>query len=554
MVLRHVIQLIVLLTVGFTLQACGGSSNSASSTSAGASNGTLSVSLVDAPGDYDHVWITVKDVWFHTDANASTTDSGWFKFPLNAPTIIDLTSLSNGNVSQNLWDGIKLPAGIYQQIRLFLVSTDTANPPAGHSHFNEVSFGGNTFSLRISDPDNGIALIGTFAVISGSTRKLTIDIDAGDDVVDFNGSEYILEPRLSCFDLDHVGAIVGQLSTGATFTKAPHFEIKAETLSADGTYHVVRRATVPDSTGKFILFPVSAATATTTYDILVRGIGYETTIVKGVPVTQGTTPLSNPTSIPTITMTTDTDFASSATITSPTGAWVDFYQTLSGTGTSEVPYEVRFRHFNPLTGAFSGFMLSDGQLQWGLYSSSTVTFTAVDPVEGDGGYQAVAGADESLYSPSALPGSANITDSSPLVAFGTPLTVISPWSGNTITGVISMLSPTAMDGKFNTGVVFAVHRGLIVDAISTMIGDLPVSDVSTGGSYTISNLPGGSTLNPLPSAIYGVEAVLWSTSTATFEKIMIPNYTAIAIPQIADLRTGDGTANLDMLPLFFPLW
>ncbi len=516
----------------------------------------MNVSLVDAPGDYDHVWVTVTDVWFHTDPNASTTDPGWLKFPLNSPTMIDLTTLSNGNVSSNLWSGIQLPAGIYQQIRLLLVSTDTANPPTGHSHFNEVSIGGNTYSLRIPDADDGIALIGTFPVTGGATKNLAIDFDAGDDVVDFNGSEYILEPRLSCFDLDHVGAIEGQISTGATFSTAAKFVIKAETLSADGTHHVVGRSTTPDSTGKFILFPVSAATSTTTYDILVRGIGYETTIVKGVPVTQGTTPKSSPTSIPTITVTTDTDYASSATITSPTGAWVDFYQTLQSadTGTTEVPYEVRFRHFNPLTGAFSGFMLSDGQLQWGLYSSSTVTLYAVNPFEGVGGFQAVAGADQSLYSPSAFPGAANITDSSPSIAFGTPLSVISPWSGNNIYGVISMSSTTAMDNKFNNGVVFAVHRGLIVDAISTKIGDLPLSDVSTGGSYTISNLPGGSTGNPLPTAVYGVDAVLWSTSTATFGEFMVPNYTAIAIPEIADLRTGDGTANLEMLPLFFPLW
>jgi len=552
MVHRLVIRLMVLLAVIFTLQACGSSSSS----SVGASNGAMNVSLVDAPGDYDHVWVTVRDIWFHTDANASTTDSGWLKFPLKSPVTIDLTTLSNGNVSLNLWSGIQLPAGIYQQIRLFLISTDTANPPAGHSHFNEVSLGGNTFSLRIPDVDDGIALIGTFPVTGGTTRNLSIDFDAGDDVVDFNGSEYILEPRLSCFDLDHVGAIVGQISTGATFTTAPHFVIKAETLSADGTHHVVLRSTAPDSTGRFILFPVSAATSTTTYDILVRGIGYETTIVKGVPVTQGTTPKSSPTSIPTLTMTTDTDYASSATITSPTGAWVDFYQTLQSadTGTTEVPYEVRFRHFNPLTGAFSGFLLSDGQMQWGLYSSNTVTLAAANPVEGVGGYQAVAGADQSLYSPSAFPGTANITDSSPSVAFGIPLSVISPWSGNNIYGLISMSSPTAMDNKFNNGVVFAVHHGLIVDAISTKMGDLPLSDVSTGGSYTISNLPGGATGNPLSTAIYGVDAILWSTSTATFEEFMVPNYTAIAMPQIADLRTGDGIANLEMLPLFFPLW
>ena len=111
--------------------------------------------------------------------------------------------------------------------------------------------------------------------------------------MDYNGSEYILKPRLSCFDLGRAGAITGQISTGATFTRAPHFVIKAEELSADGTYHMVHRYTVPDSSPGFIASAGSAPTATTTYDVLIRGIGYQTTIVKSVPVTRGTTSTFN---------------------------------------------------------------------------------------------------------------------------------------------------------------------------------------------------------------------------------------------------------------------
>jgi len=86
-----------------------------------------------------------------------------------------------------------------------------------------------------------------------------------------------------CFNLDRAGAIIGKISTGATLTTAPHFVINAEELSADGTYHVVHRTTVPDSKGRFILYPVSALTATTSYDVLIQWIRYQTTIVKCVP-------------------------------------------------------------------------------------------------------------------------------------------------------------------------------------------------------------------------------------------------------------------------------
>src|SRR5271169_6218235 len=269
MIRRNVIWFIVLLMVVFAMQACGGSSNStlpsssssggtsssSSSSSSGTSAGAMSLSLTDAPGDYDHVWITVKDVWFHTNANAGTNDSAWLKFPLVSPITIDLIALANGNISQPFWNGIQLPVGIYQQIRLFLVTTYATNSPAGHSHFNEVVLGNRTYPLRIADADDGIRLTGTFQVTSGSTLNLAIDFDAGHDVVDYNGAEYILKPRLTCFDLDKAGAIIGKISTAATSTTVPHFVIKAEELSGDGTYHVVHRTTVPDSSGRFILYP-----------------------------------------------------------------------------------------------------------------------------------------------------------------------------------------------------------------------------------------------------------------------------------------------------------
>ncbi|HYA86842.1 MAG TPA: hypothetical protein VEI57_07260 [Nitrospirota bacterium] len=128
-------------------------------------------------------------------------------------------------------------------------------------------------------------------------------------------------------------------------------------------------------------------------------------------------------------------------------------------------------------------MLSNSTLQWGVYSGSTITLNTVNPAEGIGEYQAVASAGEELYNRSAFPGSANITSSSPTVTFETPLTVVSPWMGNTVTGVISMANSTRMDNEMDTGVVFAVYGGKIVDAISTLRGDLPQSDVSTGGTY-----------------------------------------------------------------------
>ncbi|HYA87111.1 MAG TPA: DUF4382 domain-containing protein [Nitrospirota bacterium] len=505
----------------------------------------MSLAITDAPGDFDHVWITVKDVWIHTSTAAGPDDSAWVKNPLPNPTPVDLIALTNGNM-QSLWSGVTLTTGTYQQIRLFLVRTYAANPPTGHDYFNEVVIGGTTYPLRIPDAEHGIRLIGKFEVTAGAPLQLAIDFNAGEDIVEFNGSEYVLKPRLAYFDLDHIGAIVGQISTGSTYTTAPHFVIKAEQLYSDGTYtyNVVRRITAPDANGKFTLYPVSVVTGTTnTYDILIRGLGYETMIVKGVPVNIDTTPTLNPTSLPTITMTPGTDYAASGSIISPYGAWVDFYQTLPITGDS--PYDVRFRHFNPMTGKFSGFMLSNSPLQWGVYSSGTITFTTVDPEEGVGGYQAVAFAHGDLYDHTPFPGASNpnMTYSSPTVSFGT-LPVLAPWHGNTISGLISMSNPTSMNNIMDTGVIFAVYGGMIVDTISTGRSDRPLSpaNVRTGGSFTILDIPGGTTADPMPSAYYGVDASFWSSTTSTTR--------SIPTPQTVDLRSGNDTANLQMLPLY----
>ena len=190
-----------------TLQACGGSGSGGGSTP----TGTVQLSLTDAPGEFDHVYITVKDVWFHTSDAADPRAGDWLKYPLPSPITLDLLSLANGAM-QSLWNNIQLPVGNYQQIRLFLVPTLTANPPVGHQYFNEIVAGSSTYPLHIPDAAHGIRLAGAFSITAGGTLRLAIDFDAGHDIVEFHeGSDYVLKPRLNYFDLDDAGAIVGKL-------------------------------------------------------------------------------------------------------------------------------------------------------------------------------------------------------------------------------------------------------------------------------------------------------------------------------------------------------
>ncbi len=516
-----------------SLQGCGKSSTSENSTGP---TGSMAVAITDAPGDFDHVWITVKDIWIHTSDAAGPNDPAWRKFPLNSPRTVDLLTLANGN-AQSIWDAIALPVGDYKQIRLVLADTDdgltSSASAAGLKYNNEVIAGSVEYPLHIPDARHGIRLVpvvGSFTIAVGGTLRLAIDFDAGHDIVDFRTGEYILKPRLAYFDLDHAGAIVGKLASAGSIT-APRFVIKAERLASDGTntFHIVRRWTVPRPDGSFILYPVSTL-VTSTWDVVIRGVDHQTVIVKGVPVSKGATPASGATDLGTITMTpaNTPDYTVTGAIASPTGAWVQFYQTLPGN--EEYPYEIRFRHFNPLTGAFViPFPLSSDVLHVGTYGTPPISFTTATPQEGAGSYKAAAGAilyDRSAYQTVSL---------ASMVSFG-PLAVTSPYQGNAVTGSISLAMPAAMTNKMDRGVLFAVRGGMIVNAMSID------AQMSTGGTYTLSNIPGGSTASPLPGAFYGIDAVGWTSSPSI--------YKAVAIPQVVDLRTGDDTANLQMLPLW----
>lgn len=503
------------------LVGCGGGSASNGS-------GTAQISLTDAPSTdeaFDNVLITVKEVWFHKSDAAGPGEAGWLKYPLAAPKTVDLAHLTDGAVSQIL-DRI-LPVGNYQQIRILLA--DTADNTFLSPYNNETIVGGQTYPLRIPDPAHGIALVGRFQVTDGGTLRLAIDFDIGHDVVKVtrNGqTEYILKPRLRYFDLDNVGAIRGQVDA-ATRSAGYNFVFKAEQKSDDGSRYVVKRFTGirTDNTFHLTFLPPGS------YDVLLRGRGVETVIVRGVPVSRGSiTNLG-----PAIGMPTGTEFLANTT-TDPTGAWVNFYQTLDNavTGVPEVPYEVRFRHVDPYTGSFFvPIALSNGPIHFGTYNSgNAISFQAITPTEWAGGNAAfTAVADALLFQPTAFVPFDN-TSAGP--AFGGRMDVMAGATPHTASGTISSFMGRSM--TLDNNVIFVVHKGLVVDAYRNLNVPMATGPGMTA-AYATQPLPGG-----FPGAFYGIDGLGWSASPPTF---------AVGIPGLADLRTGNDTAaNFSMLKIF----
>lgn len=529
--------LVLIAAVFFLIQGCSSDTNSSGS------KGAVSVSLTDAPAfGYEHVWVTVKDLWLHTSNSASPEHTGWVKFPLAAPVTLDLLELGNGAISAPLWDNIAVPEGEYTQIRIFLARTEaplTASAVTNGLSFNnqvDVTNDNAPYPLRVPDAERGIMLTGQFSVKKNEKLKLAVDFDAGHDVVKIDrggNTEYILKPRLAYFDLLNAGAIVGSLDSQATGSNPfAQFVIKAEQSipTPDGNgVHIVRRVTVlaPDQSGKFVLFPLLPGT----YDVVIRGINYETVIIRNVPVFKDSKPDVNATVIPQVTMTPaiTADHPLDVTIESPTGAWAHFLQTLPD---ETAPYEIRFRHFNPLTGRIIGFPLSSDPLRVGTYvnKDTTVSLQEVTPVEANGGYKAVASAP--LHD---IDLSGTVTSATTTLSFGT-LSVITPLANRTVSGSI-IVPETFAPGFLDRGILFACHGGMIVNAINVD------SQMASGGTYSISNLPGGTPEHPLPMAFYGIEVIGWSSGT--------PANRALAIPRFVDLRIADAAGvdlNMVMLP------
>jgi hypothetical protein len=219
-----------------SLAACSGGGSDAV---AAGPTGAVSLSLTDGPGDYDHVWITIEDVWFHRSGNAGPLDAGWHRFPLKTAVTVDLAALSNGTVGNPIWDRIALPAGDYQQIRLRLAGTEdsleSSAASEGLTYNNEVVIGADQYPLRIPDAKHGIMVTGNFHVTENGHLRLALDFNIDDDVVeaDRNGNtEYILKPVLVYFDLDDAGAIVSHITPTADIP-AGRFVVKAEQVGPD---------------------------------------------------------------------------------------------------------------------------------------------------------------------------------------------------------------------------------------------------------------------------------------------------------------------------------
>jgi hypothetical protein len=383
-----------------------------------------------------------------------------------------------------------------------------------------------------------------------STFAVGIDFDAEHDLVPFTYSTqpgFLLNPHLAAYDLSVAGTIQGEVdvslltttttttttTTPATASGNPDIEVSAETLSSDGTRHVVVKSTPLLSDGSFVLYPLTTnatsadATTTTTYDLVIHGPLINTVIIKSVPASVAAPAAATTVGLTGVQLTSVADYAVNLSTTTPfttAGALVEFYQTVPVSG--EVPYVVARQPIDPFNNVFAGnAALSAGPIAVSTYSGG-VTSTPVSeaPTEGSGTYQV------SAIAPNFTDGAFGTKVSAPNPITTTPVLVklapLAVASGAAST-TLSVKTAVAAPGKYNKGAIILSQNGAIV-AVSSLDSILDESS----GTVTVERVPGGTSSQSLTSGQYDLSAWVWNSTNPTGTLSRQSNTASV------DLRSG----------------
>ncbi|MBV9619607.1 MAG: DUF4382 domain-containing protein, partial [Gammaproteobacteria bacterium] len=129
----------------------------------------------NTPPQFSHVWLTVKEVRFHTSSTAAVTDSGWSTFTLKTPVTLDLAANTGGTLGA-LATSLKLLPGTYAQLRLLpldpsapLASSAQSAGALYNAEADYVDTAGSTHQLPLEllNPDQGIGVHASLRVPVG---------------------------------------------------------------------------------------------------------------------------------------------------------------------------------------------------------------------------------------------------------------------------------------------------------------------------------------------------------------------------------------------------
>ena len=345
-----------LLAATLALAACGGGGGGISGTGA-AGDGTLRISLTDAPScGYDRVNVTVQKVRVHQSSSAGDNDTGWSEIVLPQPRKIDLNTLTNGVLTE--LGEATLPRGRYTQLRLVLAENGGATPLAN----SVVPEGGTETPLATpSALQSGLKMNVNIDVTPEQRADFVVDFDACKSVVKRgNSGQYNLKPvltvtpRLSDAGMRVVGWVSPALANGNT------------NVSVQFNGQPVK-ATPPDATGQFVLYPVPAGT----YDLVISNVGHVTAVLTGVPVVTTAYTILNSASAPFAPASAASAARTVTGTVNPATATVRVLQALTGGPTVEVAWAP----VDALNGSFSAALPVNAPVKAAYSATVAPTFT-----------------------------------------------------------------------------------------------------------------------------------------------------------------------------------
>jgi hypothetical protein len=193
----------------FLLVALIGCGSGTSGSSSGGT-GTLNLTLSDATGDYEAVYVTIDEVAVHY---ANDEEGEWriVAYPEETYNLLDLV---NGNFVQL---GItELQAGQYTQVRLILGDTpdnglNIQNQPHPSANYIILKSTQTTEDLKV--PSETIKIVGGFLLETGIVKEIRVDFDAEKSVVKAgNSGKYILKPTTKLVEIEESAVVSGTVS------------------------------------------------------------------------------------------------------------------------------------------------------------------------------------------------------------------------------------------------------------------------------------------------------------------------------------------------------
>lgn len=382
------------------LAACGGGGSSGSATG----QGTLRVALTDAPScGFDEVNVTVQKVRVHQSSTAAESDAGWSEVVLNPARRVNLLDLTNGVLAE--LGQTELPAGTYTQLRLQLASNGSTPPYAN----SVVPTGGTETPLDTpSAQQSGLKMNLNLTVAANELADLVLDFDACKSVVTRGASgRYNLKPVVTVLPRVRLDGLVAEGKV------APAIALPTTTVSLQQA-GVPVRSTVPDATGRFVLYPVPAGT----YDLVVSADGRVTAVMTGVPISDSSRTFATP---------------AGTAIDPPAGTPRNITGVVSITGSTTIPVAtMRARQTvaastverqstlnDAVTGSYALKVVAGAPVSTAYSASATMLSFVADPTADHAGKLQVAASADGLL-PLSLPADVTAGDVALPVVFAAP--------------------------------------------------------------------------------------------------------------------------------------